>query len=110
MYKSYKIRLLPTKEQEIQMLKTINICRFAYNFGLDYSMKYYEENKKSINGRKVRDLFIRNKEQYNWISEVSSKAYANEFDNLDKAYSNFFKKQKEKGYVKFSEKTIRKYL
>lgn len=110
MYKSYKIRLLPTKEQEMQMLKTINICRFAYNFGLDYCMKYYEENKKSINSRKVRDLFIKNKEQYSWISEVSSTAYANEFDNLDKAYSNFFKKQKEKGYIKFSEKTIRKAI
>jgi putative transposase len=110
MYKSYKIRLLPTKEQELKMFETINVCRFAYNFGLNYCMKYYEENKKSISGRKVRDIFTKNKEQYPWICDVSSKAYTNEFDILDKAYSDFFKKQNKAGYVKFSEKTIRKAI
>lgn len=35
MIKSMKIRLLPTKEQEVLMLKTIGCSRFAYNWALN---------------------------------------------------------------------------
>ena len=90
------------------MFETINICRFSWNYGLNYSMEYYKENKKSIGGRSIRDLFIKNKSEHIWITNVSSKAYTNEFDILDKAYKNFFKMQKQKGYVKFTKKTIEK--
>ena len=55
MYKSYKIRLLPTKEQELKMFETINVCRFTYNFGLDYCMKY---SKKLCKVLKMIGLFI----------------------------------------------------
>jgi putative transposase len=94
MIKSIKIRILPTKEQEKLMFKTINICRFAYNWGLNYSNEYYKEYKKSISGRKICKEFTKLKklEEYSWLKEVSSQAIISEFENLDNAFKRFFKK------------------
>ncbi len=57
MIKSLKILLLPTKEQERKMFQTIGVCRFSWNWGLNFSLNYYKENKKSISGRSIRDEF-----------------------------------------------------
>ena len=35
MIKAIKIRLIPNKEQEILMLKSIGVARFTYNWGLN---------------------------------------------------------------------------
>lgn len=104
MYKAIKIRLLPTKDQEEKMLKTINVCRFAWNWGLSYRNNYYKETEKSIKGRQIRSEFTKFKktEGFEWINEVSSKAYENEFDNIDVAFDRFFKKISK--YPKFKKK------
>lgn len=104
MIRGFKIRLLPTKEQEEKMFQTIGVCRFTWNWALDYSIKYYEENKKSISGRNIRNEFTKFKKQdgFEWIKEVSSKAYNNEFENLDIAFKKFFKKQTK--FPKFKKK------
>lgn len=104
MIKSLKILLLPTKEQELKMFQTIGVCRFSWNWGLSFSNNYYKENKKSISGRSIRDEFTKFKKQkgFEWINEVSSKAYNNEFDLLDVAFKNFFKKQTK--FPKFKKK------
>ena len=85
MYKAMKIRLLPTKDQEEKMLKTINVCRFAWNWGLNFKNNFYNETGKSIKGRQIRSEFTKFKktEGFEWINEVSSKAYENEFDKLN---------------------------
>ena len=104
MYKAIKIRLLPTKDQEEKMLKTINVCRFAWNWGLSYRNNYYKETGKSIKGRQIRSEFttFKKTEGFEWINEVSSKAYENEFDNIDVAFDRFFKKISK--YPKFKKK------
>ena len=43
MIKSIKIRLLPTKEQEELMLKTIGCSRFAYNWALSRWIELHNE-------------------------------------------------------------------
>lgn len=48
MIRAIKVRLYPTKEQEILMWKSAGVARFAYNWGLAYLNNYYEENKKSL--------------------------------------------------------------
>ena len=48
MYKSFKIRLYPTKEQEILFKKHIGCCRFIYNYMLDLQNKNYEAGNKYI--------------------------------------------------------------
>ena len=46
--KSIKIRLLPTEEQEVLMLKSIGCSRFAYNWALNKcNEKYKNKDRKS---------------------------------------------------------------
>ena len=108
MIKAMKIRLLPTKEQELKMFETLNVCRFTWNWGLNYKNEYYKEHKKDINGRKVRDEFTKFKqtEGYEWIKNVSSKAINDEFEKLDEAFDRFFKKTSK--YPKFKKKKDRR--
>lgn len=93
MIKSYKIRLIPTKEQEDLMNKSINVSRWAYNYGLEKSIKHYEQYKTKINFRDVRKEIsdIKKTEEYNWINEVSAKVYDQALIDLDLAFKNFFK-------------------
>ena len=51
MIKSYKIRLLPTKQQEKQLSKSANIARFVYNWTL---------NRQNENNIKKEDIYGKN--------------------------------------------------
>jgi len=46
MIKSIKIRLIPTKEQEILMLKSVGVARFTYNWGLNRWNEMYKQDEK----------------------------------------------------------------
>ena len=46
MIKGYKVRLMPTKEQEELMLKSIGCSRFAWNWALNKNKEYREQNRK----------------------------------------------------------------
>ena len=48
MLKSFKYRLYPNKEQEIQIQKTFGCCRFVYNQTLAHRKELYETEKKSM--------------------------------------------------------------
>ena len=56
MLKSFKYRLYPNKEQEIQIQKTFGCCRFVYNQTLAHRKELYEtemqSNKSDILGGK----------------------------------------------------------
>lgn len=45
MRKAIKIRLFPTKEQELLMLKSIGCSRFAYNWALGKCNERYKNNE-----------------------------------------------------------------
>ena len=46
MIKSIKIRLKPTKEQELLMFKSIGCSRFAYNWALNRCNEKYKNDEK----------------------------------------------------------------
>ena len=96
--KSYKLRLYPTKGQQVFFNKTIGACRVIYNEML-YNLS---ENYK--NGIKIEkyDLFKQIKEKYTWMKEVDSNALVNSYRDLDSAYNNFFSKRTK--FPKFKKK------
>lgn len=103
MYKSYKYRLYPNKEQEILIQKTFGCCRFVYNQTLAYRINLYKNEKKSMskfdcNNYKNQIL----KKEYNWLKEVDKFALENAISNMDSAYQMFFKKNF--GFPKFKSK------
>lgn len=103
MIKSIKIRLKPTKEQEILMLKSIGCSRFSYNWALNRCNELYEQGIK-YNMSNIRKEFtqIKKEEDFKWLNEVSNTTMVESIRNLDKAFKSFFKTKK--GYPKFKSK------
>ena len=103
MIKSVKIRLLPTKEQEELMLKSIGCSRFAYNWALNKCNELYQQGVK-YNMSNIRKEFtqLKKQEEYKWLNEVSNTTMVESIRNLDKAFKYFFKKTG--GYPKFKTK------
>ena len=103
MKKSLKIRLIPTEEQEILMLKSIGCSRFAYNWALNRCNELYQQGVK-YNMSNIRKEFtqLKKQDEFKWLNEVSNKTMVESMRNLDKAFKRFFKTKK--GYPKFKSK------
>ena len=103
MKKSFKIRLLPTEEQEILMFKSIGCSRFTYNWALNRCNELYKQGIK-YNMSNIRKEFTQLKKQegFKWLNEVSNTTMVESMRNLDKAFKSFFKTKI--GYPKFKTK------
>ena len=93
MIKAIKVRLYPTKDQEILMFKSAGVARFVYNWGLNYLNTYYKDNKKSLSIGNLRKIFteLRNSEEFPWLREISSEIPQQALKDLGDAFSDFFK-------------------
>lgn len=103
MLKGYKYRIYPNKQQEEQIQKTFNCCRFVYNQTLSYRKEKYEKDKKSLSRIDCinwKNQFL--KKEYQWLNEVDKFALDNAIINMDSAYQKFFKEHI--GYPKFKSK------
>ena len=85
MFKVYKYRIYPTKEQAELINKTIGCARFVYNTLLADAKKQYEETGKS----KIKTPALLKKD-YEWLKEVDSFALCNSQLHLQTAYKRFF--------------------
>lgn len=121
MIRSIKIRLKPTKEQEILMNKSVGVSRFVFNWGLSKWEEMYKEGLKP-NGKKIKKIFnntIKKEEQYKWLGEVSSQLISETFNDLQKSFDNFFdgkakyprfktkKRSKKSFYVRYDRMNIK---
>ncbi len=103
-YKAYKYRIYPNKEQEELISKHIGCSRWIYNYALDKKTKSYQETGKGLSRFDIqKDLPILKKEETtSWLKEVNSQSLQASLENLDKAYTKFFKEKK--GFPKFKSK------
>ena len=100
MLKSFKYRLYPNKEQQVQIQKTFGCCRFVYNQTLAYRKELYETEKKTMSKIDCNNFVNQNlKKEYEWLKEVDKFALTNSVYNMDSAYQKFFKEHA--GYPKF---------
>lgn len=103
MIKSIKIRLLPTKEQEELMFKTIGCSRFAYNWALNRCSELHNKGKKySIADIRKEFTQLKKQEEYKWLNEASNTTMVESIRNLDKSFKSFFNKKSK--YPKFKTK------
>lgn len=103
MKRAIKIRLFPSKEQEILMWKHIGSMRYVFNWGLDKQIKHYEVTKKKLSVAElgVELTKLKNEEGYKWLYDVSNATLKEALRDLDKAYENFFNGS---GFPKFKSK------
>jgi putative transposase len=101
--KGYKYRIYPTKEQEIQLIKTFGCCRFIYNQILAKKIELYRTEKKSLSKIDCNNYCNRElKKEYPWLKEIDKFALTNSIYNLDNAYQKFFSEHS--GFPKFKSK------
>ena len=110
-FKTYKFRLYPDNNQINLIHQTFGCTRFIYNYFLTKKDEYYKETKHNLTLKKMKSDLVFLKKENDWLREVDSMSLTTTLDNLDKAYTNFFKKlgshpvYKKRG-VKDSYKTI----
>ena len=106
LYKAYKYRLYPTKEQEILLAKHFGCVRYIYNWGLDFKTKTYKETGKNIGYMQISgkngELSTLKKDNP-FLKEVNSQSLVSALGNLDKAYKAFFEHRS--GFPKFKNKS-----
>ncbi|WP_414621314.1 RNA-guided endonuclease InsQ/TnpB family protein [Calothrix sp. CCY 0018] len=103
---SIKTKLKLTSEQKILMSKHAGISRFTYNWGLATWEALYKEGLKP-NHLVLKKFFNNNvKPVLSWIKEkgICQKVTEFAFDNLGKAFKNFFAKRGD--YPRFKKKSF----
>lgn len=100
---SHKIRLYPNEKQEEYFRRACGIKRFAYNWALETSSKYYNETGKSLSGYDLsKRLTLVKREHFLWMYEVTKWASQKAVFQFADAMQNFFKKRA--GFPKFKKK------
>ena len=95
MYKSIRIELKLTKEQKIQVNKTIGTERFIYNEYIKYNQEQYELGKKFVSAfefsKYINNVYLPSNPDKKWIKDVSSQSVKQAMIYGEKAFKNFFK-------------------
>ena len=104
MFKAYKYRLYPNKEQQVLIHKHFGASRYIYNWALNTNIKLFEEEGKSLNRFKLQKFLpvMKKKEETEWLKEINSQTLQATLINVDCAYKKFFREKK--GFPKFKSK------
>ena len=104
MIKGFKVRLFPNEVQTQLLWKHINASRFVWNYVLAEQFNRYKNGEKHLNRYNLMSIFIvlKQSEEYAWLKEVASHTINAVCIDLDKAYTNFFRKAS--GRPKFKKK------
>ncbi len=103
-YKAYKYRIYPTKEQTVLINKHIGSCRWLYNYALEKKTKAYKKDKTRLSRFQLQADLPRLKEQKDteWLKEVNSQSLQVSLEHMDNAFVRFFREKK--GFPKFKSK------
>ena len=102
MYKSFKVRVYPTQEQQMLLEKTFGANRFVYNYFLNLKSKLYEFYKINLSYNGCSKTLTELKKQKTWLKQVDSISLQQTLRDLDSAYQNFFSNRGK--YPKFKRK------
>lgn len=111
MYKSYYIRIYPTKEQEELIWKHIHACRFIWNYMIEQQQKSYNDGNGYISQYNMNKLLtpLKKQDEYSWLNEVSNRSLQIVCRDLDFRYKRFFNKKSKYPKFKSSKKDRKSY-
>jgi putative transposase len=69
-YKGFQYRIYPNNKQNTRMFQIANATRYAYNWALDFAMKYFEKHSKFISEYDITKEFTKHKLNNEWLYEV----------------------------------------
>ena len=102
--KGVRVRLYPTKEQEVLINKTLGSCRFVHNQTLADCKQSYEQTQHFPSKNERITNLVSLKETNEFLKEVDSTALQQSIRDLNSGLDNFFKNRSHFGFPKFKSK------
>jgi putative transposase len=88
-----KFELTPNGEQRRNLRQFAGSCRFVYNKGLALNIERYQKKEKRLGYAGLCALLPNWKMEHEFLSDVPAQALQQALKNLERAYTNFFKKR-----------------
>ena len=111
MIRTYKRKLILTKEQSNRLSSWIGACRVVYNLGMEIKQASYKSTGKSVSKYDLLNQLPDLKKDFDWIRDVPSQTLQAAVERLDRSYQNFFRSfKKGGGYPKFASKKMFKSI
>ena len=105
MQRAHKIRIYPTREQEVQLYKTAGTSRYVYNWALDQWKSMYEAFDKGLSTEKPSAFKLDarwTRERPAWATEVARCSQSRAILDVGTAFQNLWKGHA--SYPKFHKK------
>ena len=109
--KTFKFRLNPTCEQERQFLQFAGAKRWLYNWGLEQRKIAWEQGQQSVSlfAQQKWLTLLKTDEKTSWLREVHSQVLQQALQDLERAYTHFFRPLKSQngqkpGYPRFKRR------
>ncbi len=92
---AYKYRIFPNKEQQKLLEKHFGSVRWVFNWGLEKKIKAYQKDKQRLTCFDLINKLTKLKKEkdFQWLNEINSQSLQMALKNLDKSFTNFFRKQ-----------------
>lgn len=94
MQRAHKIRIYPTKEQEVQLRKTAGCARYAYNWALAKWKSMYEDYTNGVSTEKPSAVVLSKlwtQEREEWAKETARCAQTKAILNVGVAFQNLWR-------------------
>lgn len=110
MFKAYKYRIYPNKEQQQKMKQFFGCCRLVYNKCIEWYSDAYKQWKESGTDIGKTPLLTEFKKDYEFLKDCDNAALAYARSNFERAISDFIKskngkrKGKRLGFPKFKSR------
>ena len=88
---AHKIELKPNNIQKGYFARACGTARFVWNWGLSEWKRQYEEGLKPSGLGLKKEFNAIKKEEFPWVFDVLRDANSQPFNNLQKAFTSFFK-------------------
>lgn len=106
--RGYKIKIYPTKDQEISIQTNIDTYRAVYNLALEIQNTRYFENKENrltfFSMEKLFSDMRNNNSDYKWLNNITVGVIREALADLDNAFKCFFSKTMKNRFPKFKSK------
>lgn len=91
MFKSFLVRIYPSKSQKEFFAKQFGCCRYVYNTFLDEKKLEYTLFHRNLSYNECSKMLTEQKRYKEWLKEVDSTALIQSLRNLETAFERFFK-------------------
>ena len=107
---AHQIRLQPNDKQATMLSKSCGVARYAYNWALNRWINAYQQGEKITERDLRKELNAVKRDQFPWMLEVTKYAPQQAIMDLGVAFTNYFRKREQNGYVPYSEKQKQRAL